>query len=114
MVPPSSLCKSGEILRKGYTTKIGVRVSPSCIKDRGAKGKGPKLIPKLKTGALMGYSTYLPQKERRKILKDLLKTTDYATIIRRLNAVRTLQKRTSPTVVKKITRDMRYLQNTVM
>lgn len=108
---PRSVCKSDEILRKGYTTKRGVRVSPTCITDRGAKGKGPKVIPKLKTGAMMGYSTYLPQAERRSILKQLLKTTDYATVIRRLNAIRTLQKRTSPTVSRKISRDMKYLQN---
>ena len=105
-----SRCKRGEILKSGYRTKRGVRVSPTCIKDRGAKGKGPKVIPQLKTGMMMGYSTYLKQSERRKILDRLLKTTDYATVIRRLNAIRTLQKRTSPTISKKIGRDMRYLQ----
>lgn len=58
----------------------------------------------------MGYSTYLPQAERRSILDKLVKDTDYATVIRRLNAIRTLGKRTSPTVAKKITGDMIYLQ----
>ena len=50
-------CKRGEIKKAGYTTKRGVQVPPTCIKDRGAPGKGPKVIPKLKEGAMMGYST---------------------------------------------------------
>jgi hypothetical protein len=99
-----------EILKRGYTTRRGVKVSATCIEDRGAKGKGPTVIPPLKTGIMMGYSTYLKESERRKILDALLKTTDYATVIRRLNAIRTLQKRTSPKISKKIGKDMRYLQ----
>jgi hypothetical protein len=107
----ASLCKRGEILKSGYVTKRGVKVSPTCIKDRGAKGKGPKVIPILKTGTLMGYSTFLPENSRHEILRNVVKKYDYATTIRKLNAVRTLNKRTNPEVFNIISSDISYLQN---
>ena len=41
-------CPKGKILRKGYTTKKGVKVEPKCIKDQGKPGKGPKIFPEIK------------------------------------------------------------------
>ena len=54
----SKKCKSGKILRKSYTTKKGIKVKASCIKDRGKKGKGPKTLPKIKTDMSLGEYGY--------------------------------------------------------
>lgn len=103
-------CNKGEIKKVGYTTKRGVKVPPTCIKDRGAPGKGPKVIPTLKEGAMMGYSTNETQKVRRRILNSLVKKESYSTVIKRLNAIRVLMRRTEPERSKKIEKDIIYLQ----
>lgn len=48
------------IHRKGYTRKDGIRVKPTSflIRDRGRKGKGPKLI-QVKKGAMTKYALQL-------------------------------------------------------
>ena len=115
-------CKKGYILRKGYnrkgyTRKDGTRVKAtyvpeSCIVDRGNPGKGPKLIPKLKKGELseFGYSlSYRLVGERRGPLKKAIKKYGALSIMRKLNAVATLLKNTSPTKSQRAKADSKWI-----
>ena len=83
--------------RKGYTTKKGVKVPPSIyeIEDKGEPGRGEKLFD-LQPGRMraFGYSLSIPAKERREAIAKAVdhKGNTYASIIRRLNAIRTLNK----------------------
>lgn len=103
-------CKIGYIERSGYKRRAYTRsdgiqvkatyVGPSCIKDRGMKGKGFKLIPKLKKGELTEFGYSLSERladDRRKGLKKAIKKYGALSVMRKLNAVSTLLKNTSPT-----------------
>jgi len=103
-------CAPGEILRKAYKTKKGTRVKAGCIIDRGAKGKGPKTLPKPDAGALPGYSTKLPKEERHRLLNKLAKKTGCGKVVKRLNLVANLNKKTAPAAHKTMRSDMKYLQ----
>ena len=81
-------CGRGEILREGYETRRGVTVAPTCIRDRGKKGKGPKTLPAATPGNLKGWQKDLPQSQRMKSLKSVVKADGCATTIRRLNWLR--------------------------
>jgi hypothetical protein len=104
-------CPAGKILRKAYTKKSGTRVPASCIKDRGAKGKGKKLFV-LRRGTLgkYGYKTALSDSERHVALEKAVRGESYAAVVRKLNAVSILQRRTNPRVYKILRSDMAYLQ----
>lgn len=109
-------CPSGQIRRKGYSyVRDGkrVRVPSTCIKDRGKPGKGPKVIPPLKKGALekFGYHTDESADKRHKALAKSVKKVGYAETIRRLNAVRVLNKNTNPSLSRLFTRDMHWVQD---
>ena len=62
------VCNKDEIVKSGYKTKKGVYVKETCIKDLGNPGKGPKLLPKLKSGTLTshGYSSSDKKDDRQK------------------------------------------------
>jgi hypothetical protein len=98
-------CPKGKILRKGYTTKKGVKVKPTCVKDMGKPGKGKKLFT-LKKGELgkFGYAIKNNQDTRRK------KFT-YASLVHKLNALSILFKNTAPQYYKKLRSDMKWVQN---
>ncbi|HEY9703585.1 MAG TPA: hypothetical protein V6C58_14145 [Allocoleopsis sp.] len=126
-------CKTGEILRSGYTRKAhtrkaftksnGVKISktsvksskvpPTCIKDLGKKGKGKKILPKLEKGTLskFGYSSFKPESQRHDALKKALNKLPYATIIRKLNAVAILSKLVNPIVSYKFKKDIAWLRS---
>ena len=122
-----SRCPSGYILRKGYTRKyrqsvknIGytvrrkgkvftvhptsktMRVSATCIKNRGLPGKGPpgggSGIGKLRKGELIkyGYQYRLPFSMRKRALKTAIKKYGLLSVYRKLDAVAKLSKRTAP------------------
>jgi len=109
--------------RKAYTRKDGTkvkathvsssRVPSSWIKDRGAPGKGPKVIPvsSLKKAKLSkyGYSTRKSAEDRQSAIRKA--SREYGTLptLRKLNALRTLQK-SNPTVYAKLNSDVHYAQ----
>lgn len=106
-------CKIGQIRRKAYTRKDGVRVKSTCIKDMGKPGKGKKLFS-LKKGDLTKYGYHLKTKAstRHKALGKARKHIPYASLIRKLNALSILQKNTNPLYSSRAKSDMEYLQKT--
>lgn len=87
------------ILRKGYwrQSRSGRRtyVKPARITDRGARGKGPKLIPKLKAGKMeqFGYNLHEPARERRMAIRRSAHHVGYAKTMQRVNVLRVFLKR---------------------
>lgn len=120
-------CKKGYIQRKGYHRKAYTRsdginvnatyVGPSCIKDRGEKGKGLKLIPKLERGELTQFGYSLSDRlvgDRRKPLKKAISKYGALSIMRKLNAVSTLLKNTSPTKSQRAKADSKWISKTYL
>lgn len=105
-------CPSGKIFRKAYVTKTGRKVSGSCIKDRGLPGKGKRLFT-LRKGTLgrYGYKTKFSASDRHAALRKAVAGESYATVVRKLNAVSILQKRTNPKVYNILRSDMAWVQN---
>ncbi len=103
--------------RKGYRTATGKYVArawvpPARIKDRGRKGKGPKVIPKLKRGGLGGPG-FLERaaQARRAILARVAKRDGWATAERRLGVLLVLGKRTWPKAkLETVRSDLRWLR----
>jgi hypothetical protein len=117
--PHCGTCKKGQIMRVGYnftkkTTKKVVKVNPSCVKDRGKPGKGPKLItiPKEDIGLLdkYGYTLKNSFEERIKSLKKANKEISKLKVLRYINALRTLQK-SNEKYYNKLDKDMKWLQS---
>lgn len=117
-LPGQGPCTSGQILRKGYKTKKGVKVSPSCVKDQGAPGKGKKLFPAPQKGKLSKYGYHniknLSESERHKAISKAVKDHNPTTIVRDLNAIATLNKRTNPVVSEKMRSDAKWASNTFL
>ena len=110
-------CPTGKILRKGYTTRRGVRVKRSCIKDRGAVGRWQTVkamigIGPLKKGHLknLGYDATASATSRHEALKKAVKRYGRASTIRKLNAIAVYTKRTAPSRSKTYKQDMRFVQ----
>jgi hypothetical protein len=105
-----SSCSKGYIMRKGYTRKDGTRVRPTCIIDRGMKGKGPNLIGHLKEGTLTkyGYHARSSLKDRRISLGKAIKAYGTTVVIRKLNAICILNKNTNPSISKIFCTDKRW------
>jgi hypothetical protein len=114
-------CPKGYILRKAYSRKsytnksgvrvVGSKVPATCIKDRGLPGKGKKLFV-LRKGTLgkHGYKTSFSANVRRAALRKAVKAESYAAVIRKLNAVSILQRRTNPKVYKIFRSDLSWVQ----
>lgn len=87
-------CAKGQILRVGYTTRKGVKVKPTCIKDRGKPGKGPKTLPDT-SGDLhltdYGYKTALAASTRRAALRRASQAEGTLAVLRHLNLIRNKQ-----------------------
>lgn len=110
-------CPEGKILRKGYTTRRGVRVKRSCVKDRGAVGRWQTVkamigIGPLKKGHLknLGYDVTAPAESRHQALEKAVKRYGRASTIRKLNAIATYTKRTAPSRSQTYKRDMHFVQ----
>ena len=89
------------IRRRGYTTKRGVHVRSSRVRDVGAPGKwkslhGPGIGP-LKEGKLVkvGYVATKGKTMRHKALKKAVRSYGALSTFRKLNAAATYTKRTS-------------------
>ena len=104
-------CKSGYILRKGYTRKTGTRVRPACIADLGARGKGPRRIGTLKKGKLaqFGYSARKSARARHAALNAAVKKYGPLSVYRKLNAVAVYTKRTAPSASKVFLQDRAFV-----
>ena len=110
-----SQCKKGEILRSGYTIKkTSTKVKSVCIKDMGKLGKGPKLIvmPSKDAGILSSYGYHLKDKheDRIKAIKKSLKKHPKLTILRHINALRTLFK-SNLIYYNKLDKDLKWIQS---
>lgn len=105
-------CGKNEILKSGYTTKTGKKVSSTCIKDLGLKGKGPKVIPPLKKGTITqyGYSSNDSDIKRHNALKKAVKGLNKSTVIHKLNAVAVLTANTNPQRSEIFKSDMEWVQ----
>jgi hypothetical protein len=105
----SRICGYGRILRSSYTRrylgKNGVvkesKVSASCVRDMGKRGKLPKGAPTigpLKKGELQrfGYMYKLPEHDRHNALRAAIKSLGSLNVYRKLDAVAKLTNLTSP------------------
>ena len=118
-------CPEGYIKRVSYTTKKDTYVHESCIKSRGLPGKTslryggknqPKGIGPIKKGELgqFGYHHLdeLSESERHVSLKKALKKMGAPKIVRKLGAIRTYLKNTSPTTSKIFYEDQKWVRKT--
>ncbi len=113
-----SKCGAGEIKRAGYTRKSSrkgsIKVPATCIKDMGKPGKGPKLgiLPKKDIGILSnyGYSLKKPHEERVKAIKRAIKHEKELSILRHINALRTLFK-SNESYYNKLNKDLKWIQH---
>jgi hypothetical protein len=111
-------CPKGYVSRKSYTKKSGIKVKSACVKSTSlrSKGKTPKkVLPKLKTGSLtkFGYHIHDTKSMRHKALKKALRSYGFASLIRKLNAVRLLSRNTAPINSKKYNDDIIFIQNII-
>jgi hypothetical protein len=92
-------CKKGQlrIRRKGYKRKDGTRVKGTtfCAEDRGAPGRGKKILPPIKEGGLGGPG-YLEKSsnERHAELDRCVKKDGYRTCLGRVMWLERMGKRT--------------------
>ena len=105
----SKFCGPGKILRSSYTRRLlkkngsvkETRVSASCVRNMGKKGKLPKGAPTigpLKKGELQrfGYMYKLPEHQRHNALRAAIKSLGSLNVYRKLDAVAKLTNLTSP------------------
>lgn len=115
-------CPVGEIKRKGYTRKSYVSVTgshvkkahvpSSCIKDRGAPGKGPKRLPEVKAPGFLrqvGYSLSLPEEKRHAALRKAAHKESVLEVLRRVNLIRNYSKAEKKNYAK-LSKDVEYLK----
>ena len=101
---PDKICDSKKILREGYERKAYKRkngtfvhaayIKPTCVKDMGRPGKGPKTLPKpdkLIHLTNYGYSVHAPDKKREAALLAASKDYGILPILRRINLIRNYQ-----------------------
>ena len=107
-------CGKGQILRKGYVTKKGVKVSPTCITDLGNLGKAIKNIPVLRKGLLsrFGYHAHLDKEKRHKALKKAIQEYSAGNVVKKLNAIYVLSKNSNPSLAKIYNSDKKWVQDT--
>lgn len=91
--------RRSSIVRKGYyrRSRSGRRtyVKPARITDRGSRGKGRKVIPKLKPGMMeqFGYNLHESAAQRHIAMRKSARSVGYAKTMQRVNALRVLLKR---------------------
>ncbi len=121
----SGACPKGSELRKGYvrksfTKKNGTKVpksyvDPVCVKNTGLPGKTAKssrVIKLTHEGSLKkyGYSTKETTSKRHNALLKAAKNYSYSKVIEKLVALKTLSKKSNPSIVKKVSADIKGLQ----
>jgi hypothetical protein len=115
-------CPKSKILRKSYSRKSyrrkdgsrvrGSKVKASCIEDKGKKGKGKRVIPELRRGALSkhGYAVSSPRSSRLKSLRKASREYGVTSVIHKLNVIATYNKTTHPEKTKKVRQDMEFVR----
>lgn len=91
-IPRASYTRAAYIKKSGQKVHSAV-VSEACIKDVGAPGKGPIVLPELDKKLVLrdfGYSLSKPSKERHSALSKAIKATDKNTVIWHLNYLRNI------------------------
>ncbi len=121
----SGACPKGSELRKGYvkksfTKKNGTKVpksyvDPTCVKNTGLPGKTAKSSSVIKLtheGSLKkyGYSTKETASKRHNALLKAAKNYSYSKVIEKLVALKTLSKKSNPSIAKKVSADIKGLQ----
>ncbi len=110
---PSRSCKSGQIRRKAYTRKSGVRVKSSCVKDVGKRGKGKSVIKIKHRGSLKKYGyndvAHKSVDARHRSLRKAVKAYGSTKVIRKLNAVAVLTKNTNRKLSAKFNADKKFV-----
>ncbi len=121
----SGACPKGSELRKGYvkksfTKKNGTKVpksyvDPVCVKNTGLPGKTSKssrVIKLTHEGSLKkyGYSTKETTSKRHNALLKAAKNYSYSKVIEKLVALKTLSKKSNPSIAKKVSADIKGLQ----
>jgi hypothetical protein len=103
--------KQNMIRRSSYVRKDGVKVKSSLIKDRGQKGKGKKLFEVKDKGFLSekGYGLKKSDNARKTSLRKASKEKGSLSVLRHLNAIRTLQKSNLENY-KKLDKDVKFIQ----
>jgi len=110
-------CSKGYLSRFSYKKKSGTKVKASCVKSRRSlRSRGKKAtvyLPKLKSGTLRksGYSVHNKQKSRKRSLKKAVKVYGKNVVIKKINAVRILNKNTNPKISDIYTKDLHYVQS---
>ncbi len=101
-------------VKRTKVPKTHVPASTYKVKDRGAPGRGPKVIPKLKENTLggKGFFSKSAASRHRKELADARKY-GYKKVQGKLSAVLVLNKRTKPSVSQKAKADKHYLAKTI-
>ena len=76
-----------------------------------SRSKSKKILKKLEKGTLakFGYNTSDPKDIRRKVLKKAIKKFGYYKLIKRLEVLKMLTKRTNPNLSKIYSNDTKYL-----
>lgn len=110
-----------KIRRKGYTTRRGVHVKSHMVRDMGAPGNWKSKhhesgIGKLTPGELSskGYAVSKGRITRRRALKKVVRSVGPLSAFRKLNAIATYTKRTSPTKSKTFKTDRNWIKKTFM
>ena len=116
-------CPDGEIERVGYTRKSFIRkngtevkesrVNPTCIEDRGYKGKGPNILPQPDPNYSLrnfGYSIKKTPEERERALKRASNEWGTLSTMRRLNLIANFNK-WNPEVEQEMRDDVEFLKN---
>lgn len=97
--------KAFTIMRNGKKIKMpATKVSPTTYKetDRGAPGRGKKVIPKLKSGALGGKGFFMkPKSIQKEIVFKVAKEKGERVAMGRLAALQSYFKRTEPKYSKR-------------
>ncbi len=101
------------IRRKSYVRTDGTRVKASSfhIKNLGKRGRGPKIFT-LKKGGLVeyGYRPRFPLQQRHMALSSAIaRGVPSLTLSRRIGALATLLKRTSPKISKSLRRNQLWV-----
>jgi hypothetical protein len=110
MIRRSSYIRKSYIRKDGKKVK-GSKVKSSLIKDKGEKGIGKKLFEIKDKGFLSkkGYGLKKSNNERKLSLRKASKEKGSLSVLRHLNAIRTLQKN-NPENYKKLDKDVKFIQ----
>jgi hypothetical protein len=107
--------------REPYKRKTGILVKGTRVRphirlvlDRGAPGRGKKVIPPLEAGELRkhGYRISAPKSVRHKALAASVREDGYRTTVGRLIALQVFFKRTKPKYSRIVARDREWLVKT--